>query len=54
MGMLKALTKTDSVRRILCWFAAQYIRLVFITGRWDVVDGEVPAAFWNQGKPFTS
>ncbi len=52
MGMVKALTKSESVRSALCWLGAQYIRLVFATGRWQVVGGELPASLWNQGKPF--
>lgn len=52
MGMVKALTKRDGVRRLLCWLAAQYIRLVFLSGRWEVVNGEVPTAYWDRGAPF--
>ncbi len=52
MGLVKALTKKDSVRNALCWLAANYIRLVFATGRWEVVGGDIPAALWDQGRPF--
>lgn len=52
MGILKDLTKSDAVRDALCWLGAQYIRLVRATGRWAVVGGEAPAAFWAEGKPF--
>ncbi len=52
MGMVKTLTRTEGVRRFLCWLAAQYIRLVHATGRWQVVGGELPRAFWDEGRPF--
>jgi hypothetical protein len=52
MGMVKTLTKTEGVRRLLCWLAAQYIRFVYVTGRWRVIGGDVPQAFWDQGRPF--
>jgi len=52
MGLLKALTRSDAVRRPLCWLGAQYIRAVHATGRWEVVGGAVPAAFWDRGQPF--
>lgn len=52
MGLLKRLSKSERVRGALCWLGAQYIRLVAVTGRWQVVGGEVPAAYWDQGRPF--
>lgn len=50
--MLKRLLKSDGPRRVLCWVGAQYIRLVWLTGRWRVVRGEVPKAYWRRGEPF--
>lgn len=50
--MVKTLTRTEGVRRLLCWLAAQYIRLVYVTGRWQVVGGAVPQSFWDQDRPF--
>jgi hypothetical protein len=52
MGMVKTLTRSERVRRLLCWLAAQYIRFVFVTGRWRVIGGEVPQSFWDRGQPF--
>jgi lysophospholipid acyltransferase (LPLAT)-like uncharacterized protein len=40
------------MRRPFCWLAAQYIRLVHLTGRWAVVNGDVPKRYWEMGKPF--
>ena len=52
MGLVKRIGKNERIRGLLCWIAAQYIRLVWLTGRWQVVGGDIPAAYWDQGKPF--
>jgi lysophospholipid acyltransferase (LPLAT)-like uncharacterized protein len=52
MGFAKRLGRSERLRGFLCWLTAQYIRLVHATGRWEVVGGEIPAAFWDQGRPF--
>lgn len=48
----KRLSRHEGLRRALCWLGAQYIRLVHATCRWQVVGGEIPAAYWSSGKPF--
>lgn len=50
--MLKKILKSDGVRAILCWLGAQYIRLVWLTGRWTIENTSVPEAFWRDDKPF--
>ena len=40
------------MRAALCWLAACYIRLVWRSCRWQVLGSEIPARFWDQGKPF--
>ncbi|SCA55857.1 conserved hypothetical protein [Candidatus Terasakiella magnetica] len=52
MSLIKSITKSDGFRKFLCWVGAQYIRFVYLTGRWDVINGEVPKRFWDEGKPF--
>jgi len=52
MKLIKTLTKSDGFRKILCWIGAQYIRFVYWTGRWDVINGDVPQQFWDEDKPF--
>ncbi len=37
---------------MMCWLGSLYIRLVYLTSRWQVINGDVPAAFWDSGKPF--
>jgi lysophospholipid acyltransferase (LPLAT)-like uncharacterized protein len=44
--------KSESVRRAACWLVAQYIRLVWATGRWEIRNGATPERFWRQGAPF--
>lgn len=52
MSTLKTILKSDGFRRVVCWIGAQYIRLVRYSGRWRVVRGEIPRAYWDEGKPF--
>jgi len=52
MSLLKSITKSDGFRKILCWIGAQYIRFVYATGRWQVVNGAVAQDYWDADKPF--
>lgn len=52
MGLAKRIGKNERIRGALCWLAAQYIRLVWATGRWRVEGAATPAALWDQGRPF--
>jgi len=52
MKALKSLIKSEALRRFLCWLAAQYIRFVYFTCRWELVGGDYPAALWDQNEPF--
>ena len=52
MGLAKRIGKNERIRGALCWLGSLYIRLVWATGRWRVIGGHIPAAFWDQGKPF--
>ncbi|MGB0671032.1 MAG: lysophospholipid acyltransferase family protein [Rhodospirillales bacterium] len=51
-NLFKRLIKSDAVRSAGCALAATYVRLVRVTGRWQTLNGESPAAFWETGKPF--
>ncbi len=42
----------SALRGLFCWLVAQYIRLVWATGRWKVVGAEHPERFWREGRPF--
>jgi len=52
MSWVKRLGKSETLRGLLCWLGALYIRLVAATGRWRVVEGGPAAALWDQGQPF--
>lgn len=52
MSIGKAITRSRTGRGLACWGAAQYIRIVYRSGRWRVVGGETPARLWDDGKPF--
>ena len=52
MALLKTILKSDAVRAAGCWIGAQYIRLVYYTGRWEVVGREHADRFWAGDRPF--
>lgn len=52
MRGVKRILASDTLRRVLCWLGAQYIRFVSLTGRWSVVRGHIPRALWDAGQPF--
>jgi lysophospholipid acyltransferase (LPLAT)-like uncharacterized protein len=52
LAVKKRILRSDALRGIACWFIAQYVRLVWATGRWRVVGAERPAGFWNRGEAF--
>lgn len=52
VSAIKWIAANDRVRSVLCWLGACYIRLVFATGRWQVIRGDIPARFWDEGRPF--
>jgi len=50
--MFKRLARSETARTTLCWIAAQYMRVIYLTGRWRIEGGEIPARFWNENRPF--
>ncbi len=52
MAFIKAMTRIGAVRGVLCAIGAAYIRLVYVTGRWDVRGGDIPRRLWDAGTPF--
>ena len=49
---IKRILKSESMTGILCWLASLYIRLIKVTGNWQVIGGEIPERFWSEGRPF--
>jgi lysophospholipid acyltransferase (LPLAT)-like uncharacterized protein len=50
--LIKRLGQSEAVRGLLCWLAAQYIRMVHVSGPWQVRDGEHVAPFLKPKRPF--
>ena len=50
--MVRSLTRNGLARTIVAALAAQYIRLIHLTGRWRVIGEEIPRRFWDRGQPF--
>jgi len=48
----KRLVRSALVREGLCALAAAYIRLVWVSSRWEVIGGEVPGRLWQENRPF--
>ena len=47
---VKKLFRSAGVRGLLCWTGAGYIRFVWATGRWTVVNGEISERLLRNGK----
>jgi len=52
MGLFRNLAKTGAARAAAGTAIALYVRLVFLTGRWQIIGEEHAARFWNGGGPF--
>ncbi len=52
MALFKAMTRIGALRWVLCAIGAGYIRLVYVTGRWDVQGAHIPRRLWDAGTPF--
>ena len=49
---MRAIFKSNEVRKFAGWLGALYIRIVHATGNWQVIGGEAALEFWKKGKPF--
>lgn len=47
----KRLFRNAVVRAVLCWIAANYVRLVWHTGKWQTINGDIPNDFVRDGRP---
>lgn len=52
MRPLKRLTRSSAFQALLCWVAANYIRLVYVTGHWHVEGREPALEMTRQGRPY--
>lgn len=51
MRFLKKIRKSSYVRRLAAFFITQYVKLVWLTGRWEYLGREHPDPYWQQNKP---
>ncbi|OJW50595.1 MAG: hypothetical protein BGO67_05840 [Alphaproteobacteria bacterium 41-28] len=51
MTLLKKIRSSSVVRRIVGLFIAQYVRLIWLTGKWKHLGKEHPDPHWRQNKP---
>ena len=52
MGLITEIAQRRWPRRIVSRLGADYIRLVYRSGCWRTIGGEIPRAFWDAGRPF--
>ncbi|MBT3628532.1 MAG: lysophospholipid acyltransferase family protein [Rhodospirillaceae bacterium] len=52
MRPLKRLTRSSAFQSLLCWVAANYIRLVYVTGRWREEGREPALQLTSKGEPY--
>jgi lysophospholipid acyltransferase (LPLAT)-like uncharacterized protein len=48
----RRIRKSDTLRGMGCWLIAQYIRLAWATGRWEIRNANTAERYWREGKPF--
>ena len=51
-NLWRRIRKSETLRNIGCWLIAQYIRLAWATGRWEVRNANLAERYWREGKPF--
>lgn len=52
MNIGRQIGQSRIARAVLCWLIAQYVRLVWYSGRWRVLGLEHPGPYWRDGRPF--
>lgn len=52
MSWAKRIGRSERLRGLLCWLGSLYIRLVHLTGRWEVVNCGHARERWDRGQPF--
>ena len=51
MSLVKKIRSSSVVRRIVGLFIAQYVKFVWLTGKWEYLGKEHPDPYWQQNKP---
>jgi lysophospholipid acyltransferase (LPLAT)-like uncharacterized protein len=52
LNWIKPLLAHDRASKILSFLLAGYMRLVYSTSRWQIVNSEIAERYWSEGKPF--
>lgn len=52
MPLMKRIMRNAAVQSVLSWGAANYVRLVRQTGRWEIIGEDIPDRLYGQGQPF--
>src|SRR5580704_3256179 len=52
MRFLKQLVRSEAGSRVICWLIQLYLRLVYATGRWQAVGGEIALSLCARKQPF--
>ncbi|ARJ64884.1 hypothetical protein WV31_03935 [Magnetospirillum sp. ME-1] len=52
MSWAKRIGKSEGLRGLLCWLGSLYIRFVYLSGRWSVINGGHAQVLWDSGQPF--
>lgn len=51
MKLLKRIRRSSAVRSLASFLITQYVRVVWVTGRWTFLGKEYPDVYWQQKKP---
>jgi len=51
VSFVKKIRKSSAARHIAAFFITQYVRLVWLTSRWEILGKEHPASYWDNNKP---
>jgi len=51
MNLLKKIRKSSFVRRCAAFLITQYVRLIWVTSKWEYLGKEYPQPYWDQNKP---
>lgn len=51
MNLYKKIRSSSLLRRLAGLLIAQYVKLIWATGKWELLNKEFPDPYWNQNKP---
>lgn len=51
MKLLKKIRRSSVVRRLASCFITQYVKLIWLTGKWEYLGKDHPDPYWQQNKP---